>query len=84
MNAKQTIPVSLSRKIYELKDRLVKKALNQSSDHSLDLEIQIVANDALVTASLHPLPLLVLPVVFEDKVETLVKVHQENHHRIAA
>jgi hypothetical protein len=75
MKAKQILPVPLEREAYQLKERLVKNVFDHISDKSLHTQIQMVANDALTTASLTPLPLLVLPFIFEEKVEAVFEAH---------
>jgi len=75
MKTNQILPIRLEREVYQLKERLVKNVVNRIADKSLHMEIQMVANDALATASLTALPLLVLPFVFEEKVEAVFEAH---------
>jgi hypothetical protein len=70
MNAKQILPIEQELKLHELKNRVIRNFLDENPD--LVLSIQLVANDAVTIASLTPLPLLVLPLLIEEKVEAVI------------
>lgn len=57
----------------QLKNRLLRAALNEATDAESYAPLRRAANDAAGVAWLTPFPLLFLPVIFEEKVAAALK-----------
>ena len=74
----EPLPASLARgrpeaELDQLKDRLLEPLLRQTADAELVRRLRRAANEAATLAWLTPFPLLVLPVLLDEKAETAKK-----------